>query len=112
MFDRREFLVARAVGLLVGGEGGGNGLFDDVVAVGVEVEQGLADGGFELVGVEAVDVAALVGAVPVTASAHVVAVSAVSPWATVPMLCRSETRSCWSGGVSVFVDGAAEHSRS
>jgi hypothetical protein len=25
---------------------------------------------------------------------------------------RSETRSCWSGCVSVFVDDAAEHSRS
>jgi hypothetical protein len=27
-------------------------------------------------------------------------------------LCRSETRSCWSGCVSVFVDDAAEHSGS
>jgi transposase-like protein len=25
-------------------------------------------------------------------------------------LCRSETRRCWSGCVSVFVDDAAEHS--
>jgi hypothetical protein len=27
------------------------------------------------------------------------------------IVCRSETCSCWSGCVSVFVDDAAEHSR-
>src|SRR4051812_45363577 len=63
----------------MGGEEFGDGLGYDLVAGGVEVEQGLADGGFEVVGVEAVDVAALAGAVAVAAPAHVVAVPAVAP---------------------------------
>nr|WP_263643346.1 hypothetical protein [Micromonospora aurantiaca] len=56
----------------------GDCLVDEVVAGGVEVEQGLANGLLQLVGVEAVDVAAPLGAVPVAAPAHVVAVSVVA----------------------------------
>nr|WP_296072753.1 hypothetical protein [uncultured Actinoplanes sp.] len=63
---------------MVVGEEFGDGLGDDIVAGGVEVEQGLADGGFEVVGVESVYVAALARAVAVAAPAHVVAVPVVA----------------------------------
>lgn len=36
----------------------------------------------------------------------------VDPETGVTSVCRSETRRCWSGCVSVFVDDAAEHSGS
>ncbi|MCM4078221.1 hypothetical protein LXN57_11660 [Actinoplanes sp. TRM88002] len=52
----------------------GDGVGDQLVAGGVEVEQGVADGGFEVVGVEAVDIAAGFVAVAGAAPAGVVAV--------------------------------------
>lgn len=55
----------------------GDGFGDEVVAGGVEVQQRVADGGFEVVGVEAVDVAAGGGAVAGPAPAGVVAVGLV-----------------------------------
>lgn len=64
-----------AGGLAVVGEEPGDRLLDDVVSGGVEVDQGLADGMFELVGAEAVDAAALFRAVPVAGPAGVVAVA-------------------------------------
>jgi hypothetical protein len=72
-------LVSVAAGCLgVVGLGGRRGLDDDVLVVAVEVEEGGADGDFEVVGVEPVDAAAGFGAVAVAGSAHVVPVAVVS----------------------------------
>ena len=50
--DGGKLLVAGANGLVVGFLELGDGLVDDVVAGGVEVEQGLADSVFQFLGVE------------------------------------------------------------
>nr|WP_245870685.1 hypothetical protein [Asanoa hainanensis] len=75
MFDRGEFVAVVAGGGCVVGDEGADGVVDDLVCVGEEVDQGTFHRLFDFVGVESVDPAACFGAVAVAAPAGVVPVA-------------------------------------